>query len=295
MPTLNGSPRGRHLQAAGWVLGALDRRDADVFAGHLLSCGQCQSAVTELEPLARLLKTTRAGVPEAGPNPPEDLASRTLTRVEWAARLASATPAEAAAPIRSAPGAGDDGGAGPAEARSPSAADGKRGSQAGGPIRWHTLFARVASLPRTRVRALSLAAAAAVAAVAVSVSVWAAQLSPPAVALTIPLHALRNGTAAGVADVHRAQGGWSIHLAVRGLKELPAGSFYECWYASTRGPGLIAAGTFTVNSTGTVAVQMWSAADPRRFRIMQIAVGQAGDPGQRGSVVLTGSVQRGPD
>jgi hypothetical protein len=294
MPPLNGRPRGRHLEAAGWVLGVLDRGDADGFAGHLLSCGRCQSAVTELEPLARLLKNTPTGLNEAGPKPPADLASRTLRRVEWAARLASAAPAGEPPPNPAVLGAGDNGGADPARAQPPAGPDGKRDDQAGGPIRWHTIFARAAARPRMKLGILSLGAAAAVAAAAVSISLWAAQPSPPAVALTIPLHAPRGGTAAGVADIHRAQGGWSIHLVVHGLEGLPAGSFYECWYARPGRPGLIAAGTFTVNGAGSAAVQMWSAADPRRFPDMQISMGRAGDPGQRGALILAGSLQHGP-
>jgi hypothetical protein len=293
MPPLNGRPRGRHLEAAGWVLGVLDRGDAEGFAGHLLSCGRCQNAVTELEPLARLLKNTPAGVTGAGPKPPADLASRTLTRLEWAARLASAAPSEAPPPNPAGLGAGNNGGTGPAQARPPGAPNGRRDDQAGGPIRWHTIFARAAARPRVKLGILSLGTAAAVTA-GVSVSIWAAQPSPPAAALTIPLHAPGNGTAAGVADIHRAQGGWSIHLVVHGLKDLPAGSFYECWYARPADPGLIAAGTFTVSSTGSAAVQMWSAADPRRFPDMDISVGRAGYPGQRGALVLTGSLQRRP-
>ena len=63
------------------------------------------------------------------------------------------------------------------------------------------------------------------------------------------------------------------------MKDLPKlrnGQFYECWYAgqnNRRGnPELITAGTFAA-SNGTF--NMWSAADPAKFKTMQITAEQA--------------------
>ena len=42
------------LDAAGWVLGALEPGDAERFAQHLPACRACRLAVAELEPAARI-------------------------------------------------------------------------------------------------------------------------------------------------------------------------------------------------------------------------------------------------
>ena len=39
-------------------------------------------------------------------------------------------------------------------------------------------------------------------------------------------------------------------------------------------------------------MQMWSAADPRGFPIMQITAEQAGDAAQHGQVILSGTAQK---
>jgi hypothetical protein len=46
------------LDAAGWVLGALDPGDAERFAQHLPSCRACQLTVAELKPAARIFLST---------------------------------------------------------------------------------------------------------------------------------------------------------------------------------------------------------------------------------------------
>jgi len=63
------------LNAAGWVLGALDPADAEAFAGHLLTCDDCQLTVAELEPAGQLL----------GRGAPAGLCVATLARVRQAA------------------------------------------------------------------------------------------------------------------------------------------------------------------------------------------------------------------
>jgi len=146
--------------------------------------------------------------------------------------------------------------------------------------------------PRRTISAAAVAVAAAVAAIIVSLAGSAA----PALAFSIPLHATSyGGGAAGSAVAHHTANGWSIQLNVSHLKPLPAGSFYECWYAgSGNRPGhhdLITAGTFTVGANGSATVQMWSAADPRSFPVMQITAEQPGDAGQHGQVILTGLAQ----
>lgn len=139
-------------------------------------------------------------------------------------------------------------------------------------------------------RMLALAAAVVIAA-AVSTGLLASR--PGGLSFTIPLHSAAGQAASGQAVAHRTGNGWSIQLTVRHLSDLGTGRFYECWYA---GPGsrpghpqLITAGTFTVGPSGTATIQMWSAADPRTFPTMQITTETAGDGGQHGRIILTGT------
>jgi anti-sigma factor ChrR (cupin superfamily) len=68
------------LNAAGWVVGALDPGDAEHFAGHMLVCQDCQRTVAELESAGRLLTMTSAAA-----RAPAGLAASVLTRVRRAA------------------------------------------------------------------------------------------------------------------------------------------------------------------------------------------------------------------
>ena len=81
-------PELAHPEAAGWTLGILDGFDADRFAGHLRSCPDCQAAVAELGPAARML---RAAAPAEVP--PPGLQARTLASVAAAATAAAAAAA----------------------------------------------------------------------------------------------------------------------------------------------------------------------------------------------------------
>ena len=144
---------------------------------------------------------------------------------------------------------------------------------------------------RWNARMLTLAAAVVVA-VGVGVGLLASQAGGGP-SFAIALHPAAGQAASGQAVAHQADGGWSIQLTVAHLPDLGPGRFYECWYA---GPGsrpghprLITAGTFTVGRSGTATVQMWSAADPRTFPVMQITAEAAGDGGQHGHVILTGT------
>ena len=78
MPPRDGNSRLGHPDVAGWVLGALDPDDAERFAEHLLSCEECQAAVTELEPVAKLLKNPIAEVDTAAPPVESRLAATVL-------------------------------------------------------------------------------------------------------------------------------------------------------------------------------------------------------------------------
>ncbi len=143
-------------------------------------------------------------------------------------------------------------------------------------------------------RLLPVVSAIAGAAVATAAFLGVRVLGPtaPAVAATISLHAVPGKTGSAQATARQANGGWAIELTVKHLPKLEPGQFYECWYA---GPGnrpgnlqLITAGTF-ITSNGTL--NMWSAADPAKFKIMQISTEQPGDASQHGQVILQGTAQ----
>lgn len=141
-----------------------------------------------------------------------------------------------------------------------------------------------------------LLAAAAVAIIATVAGITLAPARPaPALAFDILLHAPHGSPASGEAVARQTADGWSIQLTVHNLKPLGSGRFYECWYAGPGNqqghPDLITAGTFTTGPSGTATVQMWSAASPRTFPTMQITTEQAGDAGQHGQVILTGTAR----
>jgi anti-sigma-K factor RskA len=158
------------------------------------------------------------------------------------------------------------------------------------PVRKPAVFRRHWNL-----RLLSLASAAGAAVIAAAVFVALQLGSGPSQVFAIPLRGATGSTASGEALAHHTDGGWSIRLSVRGLPDLGANRFYECWYAGSGSrpgkPGLITAGTFTVGRSGSTTVDMTSAADPRTFTTMQITAEQAGDASQHGKIVLSGTAR----
>ena len=57
---------------------------------------------------------------------------------------------------------------------------------------------------------------------------------------------------------------------------------------TARVPGADTAGTF---ADGNGTFNMWSAADPAKFKIMQVTAEQPGDGSQHGKVILSGIAQ----
>jgi len=138
--------------------------------------------------------------------------------------------------------------------------------------------------------ATALAAAAVTAAAFVSVQFF--QLTAPAVAATINLRAQPGFPGSARAAARHTSGGWKIQLTVEHLRTLPPGQFYECWYAGPQNrsghPELITAGTFVVGRSGSGTFSMWSAADPAKFKIMQITIERPGDASLHGRIILSG-------
>ncbi|HEV2375728.1 MAG TPA: zf-HC2 domain-containing protein [Streptosporangiaceae bacterium] len=282
MPAPDGNTGPVHRDVAGWVLGALDPGDTARFTEHLQTCGQCQTAAAELEPVARMLRNPLTGAGSAEEQPPPGLEARTLARVEWAARLAEA--AQTGPGIQARPSATQPG---------PEVAHTAPGHSTAGPAGSRSGQVTGAATSRRRhIQALSLAAAS-VAAIGTGAAVWVSRPAPATLTYTIPLRAPYGGAASGVAHAEHASNGWSVQLTVHSLKDLGPGRFYECWYTrpgSRPGhPGLITAGTFTVGPNGSATVHMWSAADPHSFPTMQITAEQPDDAGRRGQIALSGS------
>lgn len=248
-----------HPDAVGWVLGVLEPEDADLFAEHLPSCADCRAVVEEFGPAARMLATAARAEPPLTVLPPADLQARTLAAVAQAAAADRRTD------------------------RRVRRAD----------LRVRRADRRADLLRRWRdwpVRVVSLAAAIVVAA-AVSAG-FLLSGSSPAQAYTTTLHPAAAAAAAApsgqTVETHTSNG-WSVQLTAAHLPELKSGQVYECWWS---GPGskLSSAGTFTVGSSGTASVQMWTAANPDDYPTVQITVENAGQANQLGRVVLTGTI-----
>jgi hypothetical protein len=248
-----------HAEAAGYALGALDPGESARFEEHLRACAQCQAEVAEFSLVAA---TLALAAPAA--EPPGDLEFKVAAAVRQAVMTSSATPT-VPSPVLA-----------PAKARPKGAARVRRWWQA----RWAgPLYGALAGA--------ALTAAAFVATILIP--------SSPALAANISLSAEPGFAGSGLAAAHAAPGGFEISLTVTGLPASGPGQFYECWYA---GPGnrpghpeLITAGTFTVDSTGSHTFSMWSAADPAKFKVMQITLEQPGDASQHGKVILSGTAQ----
>ena len=116
----------------------------------------------------------------------------------------------------------------------------------------------------------------------------------PAQSAALVLHSGPGLSASASGTVRQVDSGWSVQLTAVHLPASGSGQFYQCWWVgSGNGPGhprLVSAGTFTVGTSGTATVQMWSAADPDDFPVIEITLDSAAQPGQPGRVVLSGIV-----
>ncbi len=248
-----------HPEVAGWALGALDPDDLTAFEEHLQSCEQCQAVVAEFEPVVQGLKFA---APAA--EPPADLEARTIAAVQYAV-MAESQPSPALAPT--------------AAIATPE----PKPSRASKASRWWHLHWTNPLL--SVVTALGAAAVTAAAFLGIQLS----QVAAPAVAASFSLRAQPGQSGSGTAVARHVNGGWEIQLTVKHLNKLGPGQFYECWYAGPDNrpgyPELITAGTF---AGGDGTFNMWSAADPAKFKIMQVTAQQPGDGSQHGKVILSG-------
>jgi Anti-sigma-K factor rskA/Putative zinc-finger len=255
-------------ETAGRALGALDPDDSARFEKHLAICHQCQVEVAEFTPVAKSL--TQAA-PAAEPS--ADLEFKVVAAVQYAAMAESATSSNATSAAAPEP---------------PTSAE-----AVPKPVRtakthrwWH--------LHWTNPLLAALAAAAVTAAAFLGSTVFQ---TAPALAATIKLTAQPGFTGSGLATARHTHGGYQINLTVKSLPISGPGQFYECWYAGPGNrpghPDLITAGTFVVDRSGSQSFDMWSAANPGQFKIMQITLEQPGDAGQHGKVILSGTARAG--
>jgi hypothetical protein len=253
-----------HPEAAAWALGALDLDDLGAFEEHLQSCEQCQAEAAEFAPAAEGLKIA---APAA--EPPDDLELKTIAAVQYAVMAASRAEPD---PMPSAP-------------VMPAAPEPKPSPTAKASRWWHLHWTNPLLSVVTALGAAALTAA-------VFIGVQLSQVAAPAVAASFNLKAQPGQSGSARAIARHANGGWEIQFTAKRLPALRPGQFYECWYAGANNrpghPELITAGTF-VGSNGTF--NMWSAADPAKFKIMQITIEQPGDASQRGKVILQGVAQ----
>ena len=83
--------------------------------------------------------------------------------------------------------------------------------------------------------------------------------------------------------------GWT--RASTHLPRLKGGEYYECWYlksASDPGSEPITAGSFISGHDGSGTFPMTSAANPRAYKVMEIAIQHPGGPATPGDVILRG-------
>jgi len=251
-----------HPEVAGWALGALDPDDMPAFEEHLRSCEQCQAQVAEFTAVA---KSLALAAPAA--EPPAGLELKVVAAVQYAVMADSAATSTAApAPTTVAQ------------------AEPKPNSSAKAHRWWH--------LHWTNPLYAALAAAAVTAAAFLGSTLFQ---TAPAPAATIKLTAQPGFTGSGLATARHTEGGFEIRLTVKDLPVQGPGQFYECWYAGPNNrpghPELITAGTFVVNGSGSQTLNMWSAADPAKFKIMQITLEQPGNASQHGKVILSGTAE----
>ena len=283
-----------HPEVAGWVLGALDRSDSGAFGEHLRSCSRCQATVAEFESVAAAL-----GRPVPADEPPAGLEARVLAAVQRMAPDPSAEAAEMPSAQQTWQAVegwqvvpGEHTGELPRVEEVP---------RAGHAVPQEKKIA--ARRPRRLNNWLLVAAMSAAVAIAVGITLLGRAVfrtTPPAVTATASLRAPAGATGSGTATAHpaTAAGGWSVQLTVTGLRKLPAGRYYECWYVAPGGREPISAGTFTVDGGGSQAFTMWTAADPRRSTTVEITVQGPASAGQQsagppGPVALKGTVRNG--
>ena len=289
-----------HPDAFDFVFGNLPSANTVWFNRHLDGCSSCQKIVDEYSEIGQILQNLPPHV-----EPPAGLEDRTVAAMVTAlaeqrahSDHRSEDEDQTATRVYPKPEPGP-----PAELRHPAEPETRLHPRpqlrppAEPQARPMVTRLPVWQRPRSLAAAVALAAAIIIAAAIVIPRIGSSG-TPAQAVFVIPLHAtaaakvIGDADAGGQATARQAGQSWTVDLSVRGLKPLPAGQFYECWYT---GPGstqlhpiLTASGTFAVGNPGSTTVTMTSAADPRRFRTMEITAESPGDGALHGTVLLIG-------
>jgi hypothetical protein len=95
--------------------------------------------------------------------------------------------------------------------------------------------------------------------------------------------------ATGSAEIYRSRSGFRVALDAAGLRELPAGHYYEAWLSDSKG-GELPVGTFS-SSRGEIT--MWSGQSTGEFARMTVTLESIDDdPAPSRDVVLAGELHR---
>jgi hypothetical protein len=258
-----------HPEAFDFVFGNLRPDKQAEFDRHLPGCRHCQSVVDEYSEIGGVIKLIPPHI-----KPRANLEERTVAAMV-AAMTGEGTTTEAGAETQPPPvPAHPD--VRPMVTRRPA---------------WRRYRWRLAA-------AVAAAAAIIVAAIVVPLSLGRGPAAPAQATVVIPLHATAAakvfgiGTAAGQATARQAGDSWTFDLNVHGLRPLPDGEVYVCWWAgpgSTKAhPLLVTGGSFVVGESGSTSLTMTTGVDPRQFTTMEITAEAPGDGAAHGAVLLIG-------
>jgi len=294
MPPEASNPELAHADVAGWALGALDPAGAEAFELHLADCAECQADVAGFGALTRALDSPAPAV-----EPPPDLEARTLASVQHAIMTAgqrdqaTMVQRDEATMVQPALMTATAAREAPRVASVQNAVhEAKRADSLPRPAparmsrwwHWHWNFP-----------ALLAAACGAAAAVIVTLVVQQAGQIGSAAALAKFSLPAQGSPATGTVLVYRGPNGYRLDATFSHLPRLKGGEYYECWYlksASDPGSEAITAGSFISGHDGSGTFPMTSAANPRAYKVMEIAIQHPDGPATPGDVILRGFAQR---
>jgi hypothetical protein len=282
MPPDASNPELAHADVAGWALGALDPADAEAFGLHLAECAECQADVAGFDALARALNSPAPAV-----EPPADLEAMTLASVQHA--IMTSGQRDQAKTVQTAVMTATAAREAPRVASVQNAVhEAKRADRLSHPAparmsrwwHWHWNFPAL----------LAAACGAAAAVIAMVVVQQAGQIGSAAALAKFSMDA-PGSPATGTVLVYRGSNGYRLDATFTHLPRLKGGEYYECWYlksASDPGSEAITAGSFISGHDGSGTFPMTSAANPRAYKVMEIAIQHPGGPDTPGDVILRG-------
>lgn len=241
----------------GYVLGALERDEADEVRRHLAACSKCAAEHARLADLPALL-TLAGGDETAAERPPPALEEAVLDRFATEHRARRGSTRNAAS------------------------------------RRWHTRAAAALASLRRPLPAASLGAFVAAVAAAVAIAVMPAGHSQQTASTAGEMYrANLSGLAAAPgatasARLETSTVGTRVWMRVSGLRGNPD-DVYELWCVRDNG-SKVSAGTFRVDARGQAVVDLTTAAVPGEYHVMRIERHGATGGGQS---VMAGQIRYG--